>query len=271
MTDGQPPSGPSDDGAGYSDDRRHGVVDHHSPPPAGPRRRMDPADDRPVSTGPGDGSLSRLDAVKDERTRRWDVTTPSATLIGRPDEPGGDVDETVRRLHDERHPAMAGHSARMHRLEKARIAHALANACSLSRWERDRVLGIVTELDLTAFGSQRAVPKVSLVVIRYVVDHERRHRLGLEDREWVRERSPEELESLYDRFESVAEDPRFADLLEAHGLDTTSLNRLDRVLQTQLDEQDLHGAALGRAPHRDPNLPAMGDRGADVGTDAASS
>ncbi|WP_256533095.1 DNA-directed RNA polymerase subunit epsilon [Halovivax cerinus] len=218
-----------------------------------------------MSARPGDGSLSRLEAVKDERTRRWDVTTPSATLIGRPDRPADEVGETVRRLHEERHPAMAGHSARMHRLEKVRIAHALCNACSLSHWERDRVLGIVAELDLTAFGSRRAIPTVSLVVVQYVVDHERRRQLGLHDREWVGERSPDELEALYDRFESITEDPRFRDLMDVHGLDTTAINRLDRILQAQLDEQDLHGAAFGRAPHRDPNLPAMGDRRAAEG------
>lgn len=220
---------------------------------------------RPMSTRPGDGSLSRLDAVKDERIRRWDVTTPTATLIGRPDRPDDEVGETVRRLHEERHPAMAGHSSRMHRLEKVRIAHALCNACSLSRWERDRVLGIMSELDLTAFGSQRAIPTVAMVVIQYVVDRERRRQLGLHDREWVKERSTDELEALYDRFESMTEDPRYRDLMDDHGLDTTAINRLDRVLQTQLDVQDLHGAAFGRAPHRDPNLPAMRDRRAAEG------
>ena len=246
MTDGPPPS---------SADRQP-----HDPDELRRRRDRRRAGERPVSARPGDGSLSRLDAVKDERIRRWDVVTPSATLIGRAEQPDDDVGETVRRLHDEQHPAMAGHSARMHRLEKGRIAHALCNALSLSPWERDRVLGIMTELDLTAFGSQRAIPTVSLVVIQYVVDDERRRRLGLHDREWVRERSPGELEDLYDRFESITDDPRYRELMAAHGLDKTAVNRLDRVLQEQLEEFDLHGAALGRAPHRDPNLPAIGGR-----------
>ncbi|WP_290813328.1 DNA-directed RNA polymerase subunit epsilon [Halovivax sp.] len=253
MTDGPPPepTDPPDDEPGESRRREVG---------GGARPERSDHRDRPVSARPGDGSLSRLDAVKDERIRRWDVTTPSATLIGRPDRPGEDVGETVRRLHEERHPAMAGHSARMHRLEKARIAHALCNALALTRWERDRVLGIVAELDFTAFGSRRAIPTVSLVVIQYVVDDERRRRLGLHDREWVRERSPGELEDLYDRFESITDDPRYRELMAAHGLDKTAVNRLDRVLQEQLEEFDLHGAALGRAPHRDPNLPAIGGR-----------
>ena len=112
-----------------------------------PAARGEPAGRRDVSTRAGDGALSRVDAVKDERIRRWDV------------------DENLRRLHDEQHPAMAGHSARMHRLEKARITHALCSTLGLTPWERDRALGIMVDLDLTAFGSQRAIPNVALVVI----------------------------------------------------------------------------------------------------------
>jgi len=216
--------------------------------------------ERELSSQPGDGALSRTDAVKDERIRRWDVVTPSATLIGRPSRPEDDVDGNLRRLHDEQHPAMGGHSARMHRLDKARLAHALCNALDLTPWERDRVLGITTELDLTAFGSQRAVPKVALVVIKHVVDDERQRRLGLHDEEWVRAQPPEKLEELYERFTSITDEERYRELLSAHGLDTTNVNRLERTLREQLEEQDLRGAALGRSQHRDPSLPPVRDR-----------
>lgn len=215
---------------------------------------------RDVSARPGDGALTRLDAVKDERIRRWDVVTPSATIIGRPERPGDDLGENLRRLHDEQHPAMEGHSARMHRLEKARITHAFCNALSLSAWERDRALGIMVDLDLTVFGSQRAIPKVALVVVQYVVDDERQRQLGLHDQEWVAERSPEELGRLYDRFESIKDDSNYRELLETYDMDTTNVNRLTRTLRDQLDEQDLHGAVLGRSPYRDPSLPPIRDR-----------
>jgi hypothetical protein len=218
-----------------------------------------------VSTRPGDGALSRLDAVKDERIRRWDVVTPSATIIGRAERPHEDIDENLRRLHDEQHPAMEGHSVRMHRLDKARITHAFCNVLSLTPWERDRALGIVTELDLTAFGSQRAIPKVALVVIQHVVDDERRRQLGLHDQEWVSERSPETLERLYDRFESIKTNSRYEDLMDTYDLNTTSVNRLARTLREQLDEQDLHGAVLGRSPYRDPSLPSIRDRSSSGG------
>lgn len=218
---------------------------------------------REVRTDPGDGSLSRLEAVRDEQVRRWDVVTPSATLIGRPRRPDADLDENLRRLHDEQHPAMQGHSARMHRLDKARITQAFCNALDLTPWARDRALGIMVELDLTAFGSQRAVPKVALVVIRHVVDEERQRQLGLHDNEWVRDQPPEKLERLYERFESITDDPRYRDLMETHGFDTTSVNRLTRTLRDQLDEQNLYGAVLGRSPHQDPSLPAIRDQGTD--------
>ncbi|WP_135822603.1 DNA-directed RNA polymerase subunit epsilon [Halostella litorea] len=240
-------------------------------PSTGPPTDRDRQTSRPrrdVSAGPGDGALSRVDAVKDERFRRWDVVSPSATLIGRGDGGSGDVSENLRRLHDEQHPAMQGHSARMHRLEKARITQAFCNTLSLTAWERDRALGIMTELDLTAFGSQRAIGKVALVVIRHVVDEERQRRLGLHDDEWVSERSPDELESLYDRFESITDDPEYEKLLDAQGLDTIGVNRLHRTLRDQLDEQDLHGAVLGRSPYRDPSHPAIRDEASDAAGDA---
>lgn len=215
--------------------------------------------EREVSSRPGDGSLSRVEAVKDEWVRRWDVVTPSATLIGRPAHPEDDLDENLRRLHEERHPAMRGHSGRMHRLDKARITHSICNTLGVTRWERDRALGIMTELDLTAFGSQRAIPKVALVVIQYVVDHERRRRHGLADEDWIKSRSPEELEALYERFESLKDNPTYRDLLEEHGLTLTNVTRLERTLKDQLAEQELHGAVIGRSPVRDPSLPVLVD------------
>lgn len=222
---------------------------------------------REVNARPGDGALSRTDALKDERVRRWDIVTPSATLIGRATSPDQELSATVRRLHDEQHPAMRGHSARMHRLDKARITQAYCNRLDLTRWERDRALGIMTDLDLTAFGQHRAISKIALVVIQYVVDDERRRQLGLHDTAWVRAQSEATLNTLYDRYESLKDDPRFQELMAAEGLDKTTVNRLTRTLQEQLSEQDLETAVLGRSPYRDPRLLAIRDR-SDSNTEA---
>ncbi|WP_181686862.1 DNA-directed RNA polymerase subunit epsilon [Halorhabdus salina] len=211
------------------------------------RERREWRQQRDVSTQPGDGSLSRAQARRDELIRQWDMVTPSATTIGRPDRPGDDLADSLRRLHDEQHPAMAGHAERMHRLDKARITHALCNALDLTPWERDRVLGIMTEIDLTAFGSQRAIPKVALVAIQHVVDSERQGALGLDDPERLAELTPDEMASLYDHFESITDDERYRHLLETYDLDMTSVNRLDRVLDEQLDEQGLQDAVFGRS------------------------
>lgn len=226
-----------------------------SPAGVSTTRYVEHREPAPISTEPGDGSLHRDEANKDAEVRRWDPVTPSATMIGRPERPDEDLDETIRRLHDEQHPAMQGHAERMHRLDKARIAHAFCNHLGLTPWQRDRVLGIVTELDLTAFGSQRAIPRVALVVVQFVVDSERRRRLGLDDAEFVRSLPPEAMEELYDAFESIKDDERYRRLLAEHDMDVTSVNRLNRVLEDQLDAQDLREVAIGRDPNRDPNLP----------------
>jgi hypothetical protein len=219
--------------------------------------------DRPLSQRPGDGSVRRADLQRDQTVRQWGPVTPSATQIGRAESPEGDLSESVRRLHEERHSAMAGHSSRMHRLDKLRISHALCNDLSLTPWQRDRVVGIMTDLDLTAFGSQRAIPKVALVVIRHVVDRERERYLGLHDEEWIRGLSPDQLDSLYDQFRSITDEEPFSELVTKHGLDVTSLNRLRRVLVEQLREQELTDAVYGRNPHRDPNLPSLDARRVD--------
>jgi hypothetical protein len=227
-------------------------------PPNGPRgppvdtNRREPA---VVSTEPGDGALHRDEANKDAITRQWDPVTPSATMIGRAEDPESDVGERIRRLHDEHHPAMEGHGERMHRLDKARITQALSNSLDLSAWERDRALGVILQLDLTAFGSQRAIPKVALVVIKHVVDEHRKRRLGLHDADWIRDLPPDLMTELYDRFTSITDEDRYREAIAEHGLDVTAVNRLDRILADQLESQDLVGAVLGRSPNRDPHLP----------------
>ncbi|MGA9401304.1 DNA-directed RNA polymerase subunit epsilon [Haladaptatus sp.] len=229
----------------------------------------DDADDQPgrLSRRPGDGTVRRADLQRDQSVRQWGPVTPSATVIGRANSPESDLSENIRRLHEERHSAMAGHSSRMHQLDKLRVSHALCNDLSLTPWQRDCVIGIMSELDLTAFGSQRAIPKVALVVIRHVVDREREQYLGLHDSDWIHEQPPEQLTDLYETFQSLTDEDRFTELTEKHGLDITSLNRLRRVLKEQLEDGDLEYAVHGRNPYRDPNLPSLTDRGGDQGSD----
>ncbi|MCU4926108.1 DNA-directed RNA polymerase subunit epsilon [Halobacteria archaeon AArc-dxtr1] len=229
--------------------------------------------ERRIETRAGAGSVSRADLQRDATVRRWGVVTPSATVIGRADSTEGDVSESVRRLHDEQHPATPGYGERAHRLDRLRTTQALCNALELTPWQRDLALGVMDAIDLRGFGSQRAIPTVALVVIRHVVDVDRQAYFGLDDVD-VSALSPDRMEELFAEYRAhdITDDPTFERLAERHGLDTTSLNRLRRVLKAQLDEEL---PAYGREPWRDPNLPAAArtevDGEADGGTGEGAS
>ncbi|EMA41661.1 hypothetical protein [Halobiforma nitratireducens] len=232
-------------------------------------RDRDPDADRRLETKPGSGALSRADVQRDSTVRRWGVVTPSATVIGRAESPDADVSESVRRLHDEQHAATPGYSERAHRLDRLRTTQALCNALDLTPWQRDLALGVMDEIDLTEFGSQRAIPKVALVVIRHVVDVDRRTYFGLDDVD-AQELSADRMEELFGQYRAhdITDEATFERLAAEYGLDTTSLNRLRRVLKSQLDEEL---PAYGRNPYRDPNLPGAVDSEADETESAPSS
>ncbi|WP_255170416.1 DNA-directed RNA polymerase subunit epsilon [Natrononativus amylolyticus] len=215
---------------------------------------------RRLETRAGAGSLSRAAAQRDATVRRWGVVTPSATIIGRAASPEADLSESIRRLHDEQHTATAGHAARAHQLDRLRTTQALCNALEVTPWQRDLALGIMDEIDLTEFGSQRAIPKVALVVIRHVVDVDRRRYFGLDDLD-AGALSADRMDELFIQYRAhdITDEPAFKRLAAEHGLETTSLNRLRRVLKSQLEDAD-GLPAYGRSPNRDPNLPSVTDR-----------
>ncbi|ELY93096.1 DNA-directed RNA polymerase subunit epsilon [Natrialba chahannaoensis JCM 10990] len=210
--------------------------------------------ERPLESRPGAGALSRAAAKRDTTVRQWGIVTPSATVIGRAESPDADLSESVRRLHDEQHAATPGYSERAHHLDRLRTTQALCNALELTPWQRDLALGVMDEIDLTEFGSQRAIPKVALVVIRHVVDLDRRAYFGLDDID-AQALSADRMDELFGQYRAhdITDEPTFKRLAADHGLDTTSLNRLRRVLKSQLDDEL---PAYGRNPYRDPNLPA---------------
>lgn len=220
-----------------------------------PDTRQDQSSETRVRASPGAGALTRAEHRRDEAARRWGIVTPAATVIGRPEPGDADLSESVRRLHDEQHAATAGYSRRAHYLDRLRTTQALCNAIDVTPWERDRALGIMADIDLTAFGSQRGVATVALVVIRHVVDVERQRALGLDDVD-PSELSSAELEELHETYRDtdITDEERFQQIAELHDLDQTSLNRLRRVLRTQLEEVD--GDPFGRNPHRDSTLPS---------------
>lgn len=237
------------------------------PADAGTSLQWEDPDDagRAVDSRTGSGSLSRAQARRDSTVRQWGVVSPSATVIGRADSPEADLSDSVRRLHDERHHATAGTSERAHRLDRLRTTQALCNAIGVTPWQRDVALGVMDEIDLTAFGSQRAIEKVALVVVRHVVDTDRRQYFGLDELNGA-ELTQGRMEELFERYKrhDITDEPTFQRLADRYELDQTSLNRLRRVLTDQLD-----GGlpAHGRDPHRDPHLPSHTDDGSDDPSD----
>ncbi|GAB3038873.1 DNA-directed RNA polymerase subunit epsilon [Natronobiforma cellulositropha] len=230
--------------------QRDGGTLESDPPGTDPEEALET---RRLERRAGAGALSRTAARRDATVRQWGVATPSATVIGRAASPDADLSESVRRLHDERHTATAGYAARAHHLDRLRTTQALCNALEVTPWQRDCALGVMDEIDLTAFGSQRAIPTVALVVIRHVVDVDRRAYFGLDDLD-VSALSPERMDDLFAQYKAhdITDEEVFRRLAADHGLDTTSLNRLRRVLIDQLEERP---PVYGRDPNRDPNIP----------------
>lgn len=209
---------------------------------------------------------ARQPEALDPATRTRDVVNPSATRIGHPQpdeeftdqacpEPEtDDIGERLRRLHAERDARLQGNEQRRDTLDIARITQALCNTLDLTPWERDRVLGVVCELDATAFDDHHTVPRVVLVVARRVVDAERRAWLGLDAADDV---PPERLQALSERLTRLADSPAYTRLLSECALSPAAVDAIEAALDRELDEETVREAAFGRSPHRDPALPAF--------------
>lgn len=202
----------------------------------------------------------------DPNPRRRDVLDPSATRIGQPASPDDaftgrdvpdtdDIGERLRRLHAEREAAMEGNEPRREQLDVARITQAVCNTLDLTPWERDRVLGVVCELDASAFGDRHTVPRVVLVLARRVVDAERRAWLGLDD--VADDEPPERLRELGERLTRLTDSPAYTQLLTECDLSPAAVDSIEDALTRELDEETIREAAFGRSPHRDPALPAF--------------
>ncbi len=216
-------------------------------------RPRTPERERRLETRPGSGSLSRADVQRDSTVRRWGVVTPSATVIGRAESPDGDLRRTFAASttnNTRRRRATA--SAHTTSTDCARRRR--CNALEVTPWQRDLALGVMDEIDLTEFGSQRAIEKVALVVIRHVVDVDRRTYFGLDDID-VGSLSADRMDDLFGRYRAhdITDEPAFTRLAAQYGLDKTNLNRLRRVLKSQLDDEL---PAYGRNPTVIPTCPS---------------
>lgn len=214
----------------------------------------------------GSTDSRRQPEALDPAPRTRDVLNPSATRIGhpRPDEEftdrdcpapeADDIGERLRCLHEERDARLQGNERRRDTLDVARITQAICNTLDLTPWERDRVLGVVCELDATAFDDSHTVPRVTLVVARRVVDAERRAWLGLDDAD---DEPPERLRTLSERLTRLTDSPQYTRLLTECDLSPAAVDAIEAALDRELDEETVREAAFGRSPYRDPALPAF--------------
>ncbi|MFC7072549.1 DNA-directed RNA polymerase subunit epsilon [Halovenus rubra] len=192
----------------------------------------------------------------DTQPRRRDMVTPSATRIGYAQKPENEMAPRVRALHEERRAELQGNSDRLEQLDVLRVTQALCNSLDLSSWERDRVLGVVSELDPADLGGHRTISRVALVLAGRVVDAERNAWLGLDDKEWVKSQPPARLRELTDRLQRLAESDEYARLLSACDLTPASVDQLESALERELADH-IDDAAFGRCPRNDPALPAF--------------
>jgi hypothetical protein len=192
----------------------------------------------------------------DTKPRHRDVVNPSATRIGYAEDPENDLGPRVRALHEERRAELQGNNERLQQLDVLRVTQALCNSLDLSTWERDRVLGVVSELDPTDLGGRRTIPRVALVIARRVVDAERKAWLGLNDDTWLDDQPPERLRELADRLTRLADSDEYVRLLSECDLTPTAADRLESALETELADH-IDDAAFGRCPRRDPVLPSF--------------
>lgn len=99
--------------------------------------------------------------------------SPMATRIG--DENSNDSKaERLRQLHEGRHRSDGQHSVRESQRDKKRISQAICSALPLTQHERRKVVNVVENLDLTRFGQQKGLTRVTLGAVAVVVDEQHR-------------------------------------------------------------------------------------------------
>jgi len=193
-----------------------------------------------LSRLPGDGALSVQECFHDRHAPTTGYESDAATMVGTPSERDARA-ARLQRINEGRHRSDGRHSLRESRRDKTRIAQALCNALDLTRLQRDRVLGYMRALDLDRFGQQKAIARVALAVIRYVVDAQR---FAANPADPAR----------------IAEEERFRSLLAEQDMDKGDLMRVSQVFKEWLRETDATPRNRGVGfPGRDPNLPDASD------------
>lgn len=157
-----------------------------------------------------------------------------ATRIGDEEVSDSEV-ERLRELHEGRHQSDGEHSVRESQRDKKRIAQAICSALPLAAHEREKVVSVVEHMDLTQFGHQKGIPRVTLGVVVVVVDEQHRQE-ALETSEIV---------TWSDEFRSICDN-----------LDV-SMSDLSTIKETVREVLEEGTVRVGtKMPRRDPALPS---------------
>jgi hypothetical protein len=192
-----------------------------------------------LSREPGDGALSVQECFHDRHAPETGYESDAATMVGTPGERDARA-ARLQRINEGRHRSDGRHSVRESRRDRTRIAQALCNSLDLPPAQRDEVLRYVDELNFDRFGSQKAIPRVALAVIRHVADTRRF------------EADPSDPDR-------IADEAEFRALLDDHGMDKGDLMRISQVFKEWLRERDERENGGVGFPGRDPNLPDVED------------
>lgn len=190
----------------------------------------------------GDGALTKEELFIDKNAPETRIyESPAATSVGRPTERRRHYarpdDHRLSEINDERDDRAEGHSERMHRLDRKRRAEALYSSLPISHTEKEIALRHFEELDLDQFGNQKAVEKVALATVRYVVDQRRlEHDAEFDDLLRSSDRYSEVKDSVLD-------------------VDRGFMSLCDSVKAAIEDQSFRADTGIGTNPGPDPNLP----------------
>lgn len=129
-------------------------------------------DGQPVVAERGDGQRSRLDHLKDEGPNKRLIPFKFANTTFYADDAWAADRERYEQLWTYHHQWNDDSTARRTHQDKLHVAKALANALDLSRYQKDRVSGIVAHLNSRQFNRNGGIVGLALGAIAYVGDQD---------------------------------------------------------------------------------------------------
>ncbi|MGB9966320.1 DNA-directed RNA polymerase subunit epsilon [Halobacterium hubeiense] len=154
------------------------------------------------------------------------------TRVGGAEVVEGSRRERLIRHHEGRHQSDGGHSTREAVRDKKRVTQSFCSVLDLPRYQQERAVAVMLQLNLDRFGRQKQLENVALGVIRVVVDFERRrHFFG------GREPSAVDLsgDALSEYPSRLGEAEEYHELCEAHGISDSGRYKLGKYVKRELE------------------------------------